>query len=134
VFVFKPSFAVNAFCGLYALIGIIDTIIYLDIGAPVDPTISSISPSWHLFLCCVYGLQWYGKRFSTKIANRDAAILNREFPDDLRQIAKQGQSLAIWHPVSFVFQQKLDISRLFDLHEYINKAFQVARVCDSASV
>ena len=119
--VFKQSFVVNAFCGLYALIGII--------------TILSISPSWHLFLLCFFNVQlWYGKRLSTKIANRDAAILNRKFPDDLRQIAKQGQSLANWHPVSFVFQQKLDISRLFDLHEYINQAFQVACVCDSASV
>ena len=131
----KQSFVVNAFCGLYVLIGIIDIIIYLDIGAPVEPTISRFFPSWHLFLLCFFnGLQWYGKRLSTKIANLDAAILNRKFPDDLRQIAKQGQSLANWHPVSFVFQQKLDISRLFDLHEYINQAFQVACVCDSASV
>jgi hypothetical protein len=93
---FKPSFAVNAFCGLYVIIGIIDIIIYLDIGAPVEPTISRNFPSWHLFLLCFFnGLQWYGKRLSTKIANLDAAILNRKFPDDLRQIAKQGQSLAI---------------------------------------
>jgi hypothetical protein len=64
--VFKQSFVVNVFCGLYALIGII--------------TILSISPSWHLFLLWFFNvLQWYGKRLSTKIANLGAEALNSVF-------------------------------------------------------
>jgi hypothetical protein len=123
----RQSICFSLFFGYHSLLSFIYIFFDIMMGQPAGRTFEKNFPQLLLGMWIAFkALEWYGRHLSMKIANRDAPVLNDIWLKSSQRNNSERQFFTALKHRSSAVQQHADISRIFQQHEFINGAFQVA--------